>query len=155
MFTNKDVVLDPTTTSTSQMAPDGAFMWYTHPTYGQQLYRQVQNKDASAATVVGCAYSFSANDVNSVDLAGAADEKIKVAGIAQTIIATDSWGWLLCRGMGQVKSQADYSAGEFLGVVGADGKLDNVAASHISAIAKAFTAAGGVNVVGTAIINIF
>ena len=134
MLTNKDVVMSPTETSSSRMAPLGTIMAYDHPTYGMQWYRQGK---PNANTVVGTAYSTNSTDFESCAVASADCNANVVVGIAQSVIPSGEYGWFLVRGNGLgLAHSGGFAASELLSVEGAAGAMDEDNASAESFIGR-------------------
>ena len=133
MFTNKDVVMDPSTTSATRLAPKGSLMWYTHPDNGQQLYRH--GKAPSGGCTLGLVYlqeSGSSNlDSELVVQCGASNHRrAKIYGVPQNAIAANEYGWFLVKGVGTAVAESATAAGAFIGTEGSDGKVGDASVSQ-------------------------
>ena len=124
MFTNKDVVMDPSTTSATPLAKTNALMWYDDPDNGMQCWRHVR-ATADTATVLGLVYKggHTTNpDVLVLTAAANLDPK-ELIGVAQHVIPANYYGWVLCYGIGTVVVEAEVGVGATFGTEGSAGKV--------------------------------
>lgn len=128
----------PTTANHSApvMAP-GTLVQYNHATYGTQVYRYVQHKDAVTVTAGMVAVLASATGLNKVtnDVAGgsaigtAGDAAVPqmVVGVYVNVPTADYYCYVLAKGVGSVKTDDGVSAGNRLVAHTADGTSDTMA----------------------------
>ena len=131
MFTNKDVVMDPSTTSATRLAPKGSFMWYTHPDNGQQLYRH--GKAPSGGCTAGLLYAPDATSSDSELTTGTTAANLrraKLYGVAQNAIAANEYGWFLVRGVGTGTAASNTADGAYVGAEGTAGKIGDASVSQ-------------------------
>jgi len=131
VFTNKDVVMDPSVTSATSLGEDGQLMWYTHPTYGMQCYRHVKlDTDVSAVTgqVIACKLGGTGTNVIGV-LAPVASTKVQCLGVVQNTVAAGYYCWALVWGAGLGLSNGETAGDAEINVAGAPGYISDAAAS--------------------------
>ena len=153
MFTNKDIVMAPSPTSPTPLAPTNALMWYNDPTNGMQCWRHGK---ASGATVAGLVYKCAHTTTSDlVTVTAAANHgRAELIGVAQHVIADGSYGWWLCYGVGSVTAESEIAAGGKFGTEGSAGKVGDASGTGGCEIGRAHNSAViAAGATGTAFIN--
>jgi|TARA_R100000084_G_scaffold109356_1_gene75926 hypothetical protein len=125
--------MEPSTTSATAFAPEGALMEYLHPDYGVQIYRMLRNHSGSDF-VLGIAVDFETDSQVDVEVAANDAPKNTVGGITQNTVPAGHYFWGLVRGKGQVLLNNDVGIGTVLGVTGGAGMLDDTGLTNIGAV---------------------
>lgn len=99
------------TVDTSPKYTLGALTYYSHPTYGSQVWRYVYNNSGSSIAANRGVMQEDGTDLYQVALSGANCEQARFLGVTQHAIAAASYGWVLASGVGLLASD---------GVVGTD-----------------------------------
>ena len=131
MFTNKDVVMDPSTTSATSLGDIGQLMWYPHPTYGMQCYRHIKLDTAVSAVtgqVIACKLGGSGTNIIGV-LAPVTSTRLQCLGVVQNTVAAGYYCWALVWGAGLGLSNGETPGDAEINVAGAAGSISDAAAS--------------------------
>jgi len=82
----------------------GELYEFWHPTYGQQIHRYIRNESGSTLSIGLGAMQENGTDLYKANLSGAATATARMLGVAQVAIVNDSYGFVLCNGVGLVQS---------------------------------------------------
>jgi hypothetical protein len=99
-----------TLASSDQRYRLGELYEYWHPTYGQQIYRSIQNKSGSTMSIGLGAMQENGTDKYEANLSGAATPNARMLGVAQWSIANAYYSFVLCNGMGLCQSDGTTTA---------------------------------------------
>ncbi len=88
----------------------GELYEYWHPTYGQQIYRYIQNKSGSTMSIGLGAMQENGTDKYEANLSGASTPNVRMLGVAQWAILNAYYSFVLCDGMGQFQSDGTTTA---------------------------------------------
>jgi hypothetical protein len=81
-----------------------------HPTYGQQIHRYIRNESGSTLSIGLGAMQENGTDLYKANLSGVATATARMLGVAQVAIVNDSYGFVLCNGVGICQSDGTTTA---------------------------------------------
>jgi hypothetical protein len=127
-----------TATSTTALYKLGYKVVTKDPTYGTRFWRYVFNSEAATAFAAGTVVQRKATTVSSgtgIVCVTAKSPRYKILGVAQNAVAAQSYGFVLCEGVGSILCDGSVTADSSLITDATSGRAKNATLTNADEVA--------------------